>query len=283
MDNAFTVLPMSQAIKLLAGEVFEGEITVANPADAKEDFAYKVAVAPYSVVGEEYTADLGTRSDATQIVDWILIDEASGTLKPNESRKISFKITVPEDAPAGGQYAAIAVRSAEDATASSGTEVKNIFEIASILFAEVEGETIHEGEILANNVPGFSAENPAVVSAMFSNSGNVHEKAVTTITVKNALTGEQVFPKDTGDANQYVEYIMPGTTRYATREVSGLTDLGVFEISQTISYLGETSAVSARTVMCPIWFVVLIVLTVVAAILAIFWSARKRKTMRAEL
>lgn len=269
----FTVLPMSQTINLKAGEVFTGEIQVANPADATADFRYEVAVAPYSVIGEDYTADLGSMRDSTQIVDWISIEEPMGSLKPNEVRSVKFKIAVPSDAPAGGQYAAITVRSAEDFSAAD-SQVNNIFEIASVLFAGIEGETVHSGEILENAVPSFSANNPAAVSVAVKNTGNVHEAAVVKVAVKNVLTGEVLSPED---SEGYVEYIMPGTTRNLTREVTGLSDLGIFEVTQTVEYLGESSVISSRLVMCPIWFMGLAGVTIFAIIFAVVRMILKRK------
>ncbi|MDO4612401.1 MAG: hypothetical protein Q4B29_03025 [Candidatus Saccharibacteria bacterium] len=283
MNGAFTVLPMSQTVSLRTEEVFEGSITVANPADATEDFSYVVSVSPYMVIGEEYAADLLNESDYTEITNWIEILEPEGSLAPNETREIRFKITVPETAPGGGQYAAITVRSAEDNSLDGQSGVQNIFEIASVLFASVDGEVIHEGEILENNVPGFSAENPAKVSMKLSNSGNIHEKAVSMVTVKNVLTGEMVFPRTEEEAKSYIEYIMPGTTRLSVRELSGMADLGIYEVSQTIYYMGESSVVTERMVMCPIWFMILAALTVLAGVFAFFKLARRRKNRKAEL
>ncbi|MDO4507850.1 MAG: hypothetical protein Q4B65_00440 [Candidatus Saccharibacteria bacterium] len=281
--NAFTVLPMSQAINLKAGEVYEGSITVANPADATENFEYLVSVSPYAVLDENYTADFSSESDWSQIVEWTTIEEPTGSLEPNEVRKVNFKITVPETAPAGGQYAAITVRSNKEVSEGSGVSVQNVFEMASIVFAQVEGETVHSGEVLENNIPGFSATNPVSISAKLNNSGNVHESAITSITVKNVLTGEQIFPSRDSGAEQYLEYIMPGTTRYLVREISGTADLGVYEVTQSISYIGETSSVTQRIIFCPIWFMVLAFMTVAALGWTIFKLIRRRKAKKAAL
>ena len=64
-SNMFTILPMSQRFSLKPGETYEGSITVVNPVDATEDFAYKASIVPYGVSGEDYQADLVTDSDHT--------------------------------------------------------------------------------------------------------------------------------------------------------------------------------------------------------------------------
>ncbi len=275
--STFTVLPMSQTIELKAGEVYEGSITVVNPIGAERDFSYSVSVTPYGVMGEEYQVDFSTQTNASQIIEWITIEEPEGTLKPNETREVKFKVTVPETAPAGGQYAALAVRSVESENESGSVQIENVFEIASVLFARVDGETVHDGAVLENSIPELSVENPAKISATLTNNGNVHEAATTTIVVKDAWSGEVVFPKDDDDVNTYIEYIMPGTTRYATRMVDGMNDLGVYQISQKVEYLGETSEVTQTVLMCPIWFMILAGLTVVTLITTIVGFFRRRK------
>lgn len=265
MSSAFTVVPMSQHIRLEAGKVYEGEITVANPADATSDFHYAVDVNPYSVIDEFNTADLATQSDRSEIVKWIEIENPTGVIKPNEVAKVKYKINVPITAPGGGQYAALGVRSNEEATATSGASVQNVFELASLIFAEVAGDTKHEGRILENTIPGFVTNGQPVVSALLTNTGNVHETAQVEIKVKNAITQEVIFPKD--DQNgEFNELVMPGATRYVTREISDMPMLGVFSVTQNISFLGDVSENTATMVACPIWFMVLMIVTLGAII-----------------
>lgn len=275
--NAFTIMPMNQKISLSPGEVYEGSITIVNPAYAKEDFAYVAEVTPYGVSGEEYTADLLSESDRTAIFKWIKIAEPTGSVKPNESKELKFTITVPKNAPAGGQYATIAVASNADAEDSNnGVNVQNIFEIASIIYADVAGETVHDGEILENNVPSFVLTKPVTLSALLTNNGNVHESATFTITVSDFFTGRVILPtkENTGT---YSEVIMPETSRYTEREVSDLPELGIVKVTQTINYNGQTSTTEKNIIICPIWFIALITLTVAAIITAIVLIIRKHR------
>lgn len=274
--NAFTVTPMNQEISLSPGEVYEGSITVINPSYAKENFPYKVEVTPYGVANEDYTADLLSESDRTAISKWIKIDEPTGEIKPNESKKVNFTITVPENVPAGGQYATIAVSSNKDITDSNGVSVQNVFEIASIIYAKVAGETIHDGEIKENNVPSFVLTKPVMLSALITNNGNIHETATFTITVSDFFTGNVILPTEE-NTGVYSEVIMPETTRYTEREVNDLPDLGVVKVSQTINYNGQTSTVEKNIIICPIWFLVLMSLTIIAIITTIVVLIRKHR------
>lgn len=267
-SNIFTVTPMSQQIELEAGQTYVGYVTVANPANASADFKYQVNVSPYSVINEEYTADLMSQTDRSQISKWITIPEPTGVLKPNESRDVEFVVNVPENAPAGGQYATIMISSAPQSTSNDGVNVKNIFEIASIVYAKVEGETTYAGEILDNNIPGFATTIPIQVSTTIRNDSNVHETARISLEVKSFFAASPIYPK-AGESGTVQEIIMPETTRYFTRDIDGIAPLGIYEVTQTVNFLNNSSINRQTVVVCPIWFMALVIVSVAAIIVAI--------------
>lgn len=257
-DNMFSIMPMAQRFLLTPGETYEGTITVVNPADATNDFTYQATVTPYSVLGAEYAADLTTMSNRSQIVDWIKIENPTGTVSPNKFEKIKFTITVPEDAAGGGQYATIAVSSGAQTTEGSGVNISNIFEMASVIYGYVEGDISHEGEILQNSIPGYATTTPVKTQISVTNHGNVHEDAKITIKATNFFTGEVLLPEE-GESGAVNEIIMPGTERYITEEIDNLPALGVVHVEQTVYYLGMSSVESVNVVICPVWFLVLMI------------------------
>lgn len=278
-SNIFTVLPMSQRLFLNPGEDYEGSITIVNPVDATEDFKYKISVYPYGVSGDNYDADLITDTDRTIITKWIEVAEPTGTIKPNESKEIHFTIKVPKNAPGGGQYATIAVSSDTEATAQDGVAVQNVFEIASIIYADVAGETIHEGDILENIVPGFALTTPVKITALLNNSGNIHENAIFTITATNMLNGQSILPTE-GNDGRYSEMIMPDTERYVEREISNLPTIGIVKVTQTINYNGQISTAEQQMIICPIWFLTLVVAALGALIATVVLLIKKHHRRR---
>ena len=282
-NNTFTVLPMSQRFgNLEPGESYDGSITIVNPADATENFSYKVSLLPYGVVGRDYTADLTTDSDHTAIAKWITVEEPTGEVKPNESKEIKFTIKVPKDAPAGGQYAAIAVSSNNEASSTQGVAVQNVFELASLVYAQVAGETKHEGKSLENNIPGFVTSTPVTIGALITNGGNVHEDATFVITVSDFFTGRVILPTEENDG-EYNEIIMPDSERYVEREISNLPALGVIKVNQTIYYNGDVSKEEKDIIICPIWFLALVILTLAAIIATVIMIIKKHKKNKARL
>ncbi len=276
-NNTFTILPMSQRFALEPGQTYKGKLSIVNPSDASEDFPYRTSIMPYNVVGSDYTADLSTQYNRSMITEWITIEEPTGVVKPNETKELEFTITVPGDAPAGGQYAAIAVASNPGQSENEGVAVQSIFEMASLIYGTVAGETKHEGTVLENNVPGFSTTSLVTLSALISNDGNVHEDATFVISVSNFFTGEVILPNDENDGH-YSEIIMPETTRQVEREVSNLPALGVVKVNQTIYYQGQTpSIVEKNIIICPIWFIVLLILTIAAIITTVVLIVKKHR------
>lgn len=276
MSNKFAVSPMSQKIELKAGETYTGSITIANPKAATEDFHYQISLSPYSVIGENYTPDFTTMSDWSRIVDWMSIDSTEGALKPNETKEIHFTIQVPVDAPAGGQYAMIGVSSNNPVEGAENGVVQNVFEMASIVYASIDGTTVHEGEVLDNTVTGFVAVGKPITTATVTNHGNVHETLTTNLTVKNVFNGQVIMATDESE-EKLETTIMPNSTRTITRELSNIPALGIFEVKQQLSYLGQTSEVSTVMVVCPIWFIALVIATICSIIGMIFYGKHLKK------
>lgn len=275
-DTSFVISPMTKRLSLKAGKVYEGILTVANPKDAKKDIKFKIEVSPYSVNGEEYTVDFSNKNDRNQIVNWIKLDKTAGTLKPGESTKVGYAIMVPTNAPAGGQYAALLVSLDNEGQSSSGVAVENVFEMASVIYANVEGETKHEGHISSNDVPGFVTSIPFKVEGDISNEGNVHEIAMVSLEVKSIFSTTPLYPL-TGESGVLEETIMPDTTRHISRDVNGISPLGIYTVKQVITYMDETSVVEKTVIACPIWFMVLIALTLCSILYSIYKALQRRK------
>lgn len=274
--NEFSVTPMNRMVDLVPGETYTFFVSVANPVDAAGDFDYKIYAAPYSVVTELYDADMTTQTDHTRMVDWITIYEPTGTIAPNETKDIEFTITVPENAPGGGQYAAIVVSENKDNQTNKDTSVMNILEIASVLYAKVDGETIHEGKVLENNVPGFVVDPLVNVSSLIANEGNVHEVAEIRITASNVFTGETIASAEL-DNGAYAELIMPDSQKFVSKRIDELPMLGIVNVKQSIYYNDTVSTTEKNVIVCPIWFLILVVFTFLVTIWKVVKVVRKHK------
>ena len=277
MSEKFTVTPMSNTLELKAGETYEGYILISNPEDSDSDFEFQVEVAPYGVIGNDYTADLTTSSARTKLAEWTKINNPTGTVSPNEKVRVEYTITVPEDAAGGGQYAALVVsKNSHGIISDSTVGIENVFGMASILYAKIDGEIDRAGEVLENSVPGFTTTIPVSSSVMLKNDGNVHEEANIYLSIKNVLNGEIVYPKE-GSSGGIQEEIMPGTTRYLAQSIQDISPLGIYEVTQTINYLDNENITTQVIIACPIWFIFLVFVTVCSIISFIISSIINRK------
>lgn len=279
-------MPMGQDFSLTPGESVHGLIYVINPQDSAEDFDYKVHIAPYGVTGDNYDVDIVTETNETMIKDWIVIDNPTGTVSPGETHEITFTINTPENAPGGGQYSAIVVEADDKSDISEGTVAVDFsYQMASIVYADVAGETIHSGSLISHHLPNFSTTPNVSLTATFENNGNVHEVAKITLFVTDFFTGEDYFSSEESEAD-LSEVVMPSTTRRLVRDLSNLPSLGFITVKETIEYMGETSNLEEHVFICPLWFLVLVFATLFSLIGAIIsrvvHSHKKQKTLPKE-
>lgn len=268
------VSPPSTEVSLEPGKSYTGSINITNPADATEELAYKAYVAPYGVKNLTYDADLSTQTTMTKITDWITLENPTGTIAVNSKAVLNYTINTPADAPAGGQYAAIMIQ------ASSGENdatIGEVFEIASIIFAKIGGNNTVDGKILSVETPSFMFEAPITTTATFSNTGNVHATAKITAELRSAMTGEVIFPDiDEEVSNSLTEIIMPGTERALVFTIEKVPMLGVYNLKETISYLDDTFTDEKVIFICPIWFLVMVIVAIALIIIAVIATIKRK-------
>ena len=112
--------------------------------------------------------------------------------------------------------------------------MKNVFEMASLIYANIDGETTREGEILENYVPGFVTSTPIEVSATVKNDGYVHEIAKVALEVKSFFSPNTIYPTE-GESGIIEEVIMPDTTLLINRNIDGISSLGIYNVTQTVT------------------------------------------------
>jgi len=279
-----TISPPNQRIVLVPGEEFNGSIEVSNSANSPSDLKYSVTVAPYGFVKDENGKtdyedfDVDTVTSYNQMKDWIKLGKDEGTVKPNEVDVVPFVIEVPEDAPAGGQYAAIIVQNDtnSDKESEGDLSIQETVRFASSIFAEVAGETRMKGAILENNIPAFNLSSPLKASSTVRNDGNVHTNAKYTLQVWPLFSDEEVC---TNEENATESLIMPETERVHIEECN-LPAIGIFRAKQTVEIFGEKSEMEKTILMCPLWLLFLIVFVIVALVIWIVTKVKGKNSAR---
>ncbi len=266
---------------LTPGQVYEGEFTVLNPATEDAISRYSITVGPLTFDDEYYSPAFEDTSDFNQIVDWIEIENPSGELAPQERHIIHYKITVPEDAPAGGQYASFLVASEDPAGTQQqeGVAVAARSRIAILLYSTVDGETREEGHVIENNVPSIVFDQPIKTSSLIINSGNIHIKAKYTLRIYPLFSGEEVY---TNEESPVISTVIPDTTLYNEKTWEDTPLLGLYRVVQEIDFGDRIDRKETVTLVAPLWFMILAFLFLVSIIYGIIERIGKRKEAKKE-
>lgn len=272
------VSPPYQRIVLIPGETYTDSLVIANANDSTRSLEYELSIGSFSQTKDEKSKDdYGTVdhisvSNYNQIMDWISLDKAGGIVKPNEKDIVNYSIKVPENAPAGGQYATIIVK---DVTGKNKKDDGNVvidstFQFASIIYADVAGETKMEAEILDNNMPSFLLNSPLEATSMIRNNGNVHTDAEYTLQVSPLFGGEDVC---TNEEEPDTTLVLPETEKYHAQTCE-LPAVGIFKAKQVVKIFGETSIVERTVVVCPLWLLFLMLFIIIALVIWILMKVR---------
>lgn len=271
--QGFTLSPMKENVILNPGETYESSFSIANPATNGKDFDYEIVISPF-YVDENYNNIFTTEGGFNEITDWITIDSSlTGTLKPNDTKDIYFTIKTPTNAPAGGQYAAIIVQSAEPTEAVEGSAILERTAIAHTIFAEVTGTTTRQGDILNINVPGFLSSGTISGESTIKNTGNIHGKATYTLKVTPLFSGEEVY---TNAEEPVTHDILPNRSYYNKLSWDNTPGIGIFNVVYTVDFEGKTNEISKMVIVCPIWLIVALIIIIAAIIGFIVMKFRKK-------
>ena len=279
--SAIAVSPMYQRVILTPGEKYEGVIKVSNPATSTIDLEYKVSIGSFSQHASEDSiddygeVDIETVNNYNQIVNWVKLSNDTGVVEPNGTNVVNFVINVPKDAPAGGQYASLLVMRTnnQESTGSGNVSVQDQAQIASVIYAEVAGQTIRKGAILENNIPSFLLSSPLKVSSMVRNDGNVHTDAEYILQVWPLFSDEEIC---TNEENAFTTLVMPETELYH-QETCNLPMFGIFRAKQTVRIFGEESIVEKTIIICPLWLILIALFAIVGIIVWIVIRIKMRR------
>ena len=271
----FAISPMYQQITLTPGEDYTGNFEVINPGDNTIDFRYTVRVEPFSVEGLD-NLSFTANGSYNQIVDWIELSREEGIISPNETEEVRFTIHVPEDAPAGGQYAAIMVTSEEYRLDNSTVDLREKYEASHLLYTEVAGETVRKGKVDNANVPSFLLSGNITGSATITNEGNVHSMATHTLQVFPLFSKEEIY---TNEETPKTSWIMPGNSAFTSISWEETPGVGIFHVIYNVEYEGVESKVDKIVIVCPIWLLFLVLLAIFLIIFKIL-SAKKKSSRK---
>lgn len=279
------VSPVSSQAILEAGKSKEYTITVRNAGSS--DFKYHLYTTPYFVSDENYSIDFTTEGSHTQVSRWIkfyqddkLVDRPTFSIKSGETQNIKYVIQVPEDIPAGGQYAAIFAEtdtnSDKDSQESSG--IRTASRVGMIIYGRTNGETVEDGEITDFSVSGFLTSGNILATSKVKNAGNADFEVEYMFKVSSVL-GAELYTKHTS------YNVLPETERRVNLEWPDTPFMGIFKVYYKVSAPGEhgTREEEKLVIKFPVIMIILTILVLTGIAIGIIMTVRKRKERSARL
>lgn len=272
--------------KLEPGTTYTDVFKVQNT--GAKAYAFTTGVTPYSVSNTEdgeYRPNYESETSYTDIANWITLSAYEGYVEPGSQQEITVTINVPSDVPAGGQYAMIYAQLDSDETSAkneehdsdAGASFSIEQRVGLIVYADVDGETRKEAEILDLNIPTFMFQPPVSSTSLVKNDGNIHANVEYTLQVFPLFSDEEVY---TNEENPTILTVLPETRRFNTISWEGSPQLGLFRVRATVKIFDETKELEKLVFICPIWFLFVILLIIFCALFWLITRMRGRKQQR---
>ncbi len=239
-----SITPPLTQISMDPGGEWNGQIKVVNPNQNELTiFVRPVLFAPSGEEGQgRFLPQLDNVERATgTILAWLSTPEEAIVIAPEKTAEIPISLTLPDDAPPGGHYAALLVTTENPNAEPVGNTVTVNSAIASLLFLRVSGTVVESGKVRDFFADRTFFEHPeAGFTLRFENTGTVHILPQGSITIYN------MFGKKRGyvPINQSTSFgnVLPGTIRkfrFTWKSDEGAYDIGRYRAVATLTYGSE--------------------------------------------
>ena len=291
--TSIRLTPVSNVLQISSNSVYEDSLTVTNDGDSP--IRVETYAAPYSYVysseEDQYKLGFNTENNFTQISRWITFKDSTGkyverpefTVEPGASLEVFYRITTPNNIPAGGQYAVIFAHTLTSSISASGIRTEaspglivygRSTEGEAVISAEISNLEIGRGVTDDNNT-----RNNIYAKAKVKNVGNVDFNAVGTLKAEPIIG----FSSYETPANRGKASIIPEAELVVSDEWEETPGFGIYKVTWTEN-AGESEEVTEKIIF--LVSPVVIIITIILLTILIVWIiilVRKRKERRSRL
>lgn len=178
---ALTISPPVYELSGKPGQVLKVGMKIFN--EEKEFKTWYFSTQTFEAKGEEGEPVFVDEINQEGLAQWIKTP-SKVSLAPGELKKIEFEINIPDNAGAGGHYAAIFLNSSPPQEKGVGVATR----IGALVLLKVEGEVIEKGELLEFQIEDgrkIRDSLPVPFILRIENTGTVHIKPSGYIKIKN--------------------------------------------------------------------------------------------------
>lgn len=288
-----SLTPVSKILQISSNSSYEDDFTVSNEGDT--EMKIEVYAAPYSYVysSEEDAYKLGFNNENsfTQISRWITFQNTSGSyekktefiIQPKDSIDIHYKISTPDNVPAGGQYAVIFAHTLTSTVSSNGIKTEASPGIV-VYGRSTEGEVIVKAEISSLKIEHGYIENEGVINniratAKVKNTGNMDFNATGVLKIEPIIGGASYETSVTGGRAS----IIPEAELVVSDEWEDTPGFGIYKATWTVTVGDETQTIEQIIFINPLLFIIIAIIVLTIIILCIIIGVKKRKERRSRL
>lgn len=189
--RSFTIIPPSVLTPLAPSGQSEGTLKIRN--DTDEAVTFNVLIQDFIVTDTHGTPTLlppGTLSNKYSAASWIGVSPTRFTVPAHERQELTYFMRVPQDARAGGHYAAVVYAPiTEKGVDSTGATVNS--QLGTLFSITIDGPIKQEALVTRFFTGGFQEYGPVDIETQIKNMGDEHIRPVGKITVTNMLGGKE--------------------------------------------------------------------------------------------
>jgi hypothetical protein len=256
------ISPAGIRTNLAGGESKSFEVVVKNIGGERADV--KMYAKPYNVNGDDYGLDLERENLHSQIFRWIEFEEAEFELGVGAEKAVKFTITVPENAVAGGQYAAIFAESSGEGLGDGASGIRMVVRTSSLLYARIGNDAVQDVGVELK-VPMINVGRKIFGTGEIVNRGNVRVEAKYIFEIRPLFSDQILF---SGHKERVVLPDSDGVGQVESFEWEETPWLGVFRAKYIVSVDGDEEVVTRIVFVMPI---VVVVLVGILGVLTVVW------------
>ena len=294
--TSLTLTPVSRILKISSNSIYDGSLAVTN--DGEEEMKVKVYAAPYSYVYSEeenlYKLGFNSENNFTQISRWITVKDVDGNyvtepsfkIKAKETLNVDYRITTPNNVPAGGQYAVIFVQTISDNVNSEGIHTEA--SAGMVLYGHsTEGEAVVAPKIsdlvIGQNRDASESQSGNghnfYATAKVKNEGNVDFYAKGTLKIEPIIG----FGSYETEASGGMISVIPESERIVGDEWKETPNFGIYKITWTVTAGEETETIDQVIFLISPISIIITILVLTFIVIVLIIVLRKRKERRSRL
>lgn len=219
-----SITPLKYDLSANPGEIIHKVVTAINPND------FPIYVLPefqdFKLEENGITFIPPGVDNPWKMSDWINIQTEPILLQPKEYHDVPFSITIPQNAGAGGHYAAVFFKVVDQ---GGGQGFGATARVGALILLNVLGEIHKTGEFLEFKTPFFYNKGPVILESRFKNTGTAHYDIQAKVKIYNFLGFK------TDEVLSETRFITPQLIRHLKATWEKTWPIGIFKATATIS------------------------------------------------